>query len=1110
MTPDKVSNLAGLEALCRTVDARGEAHVSPDTQQTLFAILNSLPGMFYCCRNDRQRTMLFVSDGCRDLTGHGPADLGGRFVSFSGLIHAEDREQVWREVQEAVSARRRFRLVYRLRTAAGEERWVWEQGHGVFSEAGELLALEGFVTDITERKAAEEALRQAELKYRGIFDHSVHGIYQSTPEGRFLNANRAYARMLGYDSPTEMIASCQSIERDYYADPETRDTLRRMLAEDGTVQGFESRVRRRDGQTIWTRENFYAVHDAEGQFLYFEGSVEDITERKVAELALRESEERYRRLFTEANDIVYTTDLEGNYTSINKAGEHLIGYTSGELCAMNFRQVVAPENVRRTEAMLERKLRGEEATTCYETEIRTKSGERLHLELSTQLIRDQRGEPVGVQGIARDITARKRAELALRESEERYRLLFDHSPHPMWIYEAETLAFQAVNEAAVRHYGYSREEFLRMTLKDIRPPEDIPVLLEKLSSQRQSSLKGYPHRHLKRDGTVIRVEITSHELEVGGRTCRVVLALDVTQRLRAEESLRESEERYRELFENANDVVYTHDLRGFFTSLNKTGERVTGYTREEACRMNLAHVVVPQYLSLARQMMGQKQKGDESTRYELEIISKDGRRVPLEISTRLIMQDGLAVGVQGIARDITERKQTEQQLRHIAFHDALTGLPNRSLFTDHLKLAVAAANRPGGHLFAVLFLDLDRFKVINDSLGHTVGDQLLVALARRLEGTLRAGDTVARLGGDEFAILLNNLPEPEVALRVAERVQDELAQPFSLSGHEVFAAGSIGIALSTTGYANEEDVLRDADTVMYRAKSQGKPYEVFDMVMHARVVAQMTLENDLRRALDRQEFCLYYQPIVSLETGRISGFEALVRWNHPVRGLVAPNDFIPLAEETGIIVPLGLWVLEAACRQMREWHALSPIHAGLKLSVNLSGRQFAQPDLFERITRVLVETNFDPRCLQLEITESVIMANAKLIVSTMGALRDLGAEIAIDDFGTGYSSLSYLQRFPIHTLKIDRSFISQEGTDDRENDEIVRTIILLARNMGKDVVAEGVETEGQLARLRELRCAYGQGYIFSRPQTAEATESLLRAGLESGLFIITAGDMQAA
>jgi diguanylate cyclase (GGDEF)-like protein/PAS domain S-box-containing protein len=832
-----------------------------------------------------------------------------------------------------------------------------------------------------------EALRQAEVQYHSIFDNSLHGIYQSTPDGRFLNANSAYARMLGYDSAADLVANYRSIEQDYYADPSVRPTLRRTLEEGGTVRGFECQARRRDGTIIWTRENFYAVRDAAGRLLYYEGSVEDITERKEAEIALRESEERYRRLFADANDIIYTTDLDGNYTSINGAGESLTGYARDEIVRMNFRQITAPEFVERVRGMLERKLRGEEATTCYETEIVSKLGERRNLEVSTQLIRTNDGTPVGVQGIARDVTERKRAEAAMRESEGRYR----------------------------------------------------------------------------------------------------------------------------ELFENANDIVYTHDLAGNFTSLNKTGERITGYTREEACRINIAQVVVPEYIGLAHKMIGQKRGAEEATRYELEITAKDGRRVPLEISTRLIFRDGAPIGVQGIARDITERKRTEEKLRYIAFHDSLTGLPNRALFTDHLHLAVEASKRQPGCLFAVLFLDLDRFKVINDSLGHTIGDELLVALSRRLDGSLRAGDTVARLGGDEFAILLNNLDRPGDALHVADRVQQEIAEPFRIGGHEVFTTASIGIALSTTGYTNEEDVLRDADTVMYRAKAQGAArYEVFDQVMHARVVSQLKLENDLRRAVERKEFCLYYQPIVLLESGCITGFEALVRWQHPERGLVSPAEFIPIAEETGLIVPLGLWVLEAACRQMKEWHEMSPLHRDLKLSVNLSGRQFAQADLLERITRILAATRFDPRCLQIELTESVVMENAKAIVSLMDELRALGIELAIDDFGTGYSSLAYLQRFPIHTLKIDRSFISPHGAEEHENAEIVRTIIVLAHNMGKVVVAEGVETEEQFARLRALECAYGQGYLFSRPQDARATESLLREGLRPGLSLAPAGDVQAA
>ncbi|HEV2761659.1 MAG TPA: EAL domain-containing protein, partial [Pyrinomonadaceae bacterium] len=472
------------------------------------------------------------------------------------------------------------------------------------------------------------------------------------------------------------------------------------------------------------------------------------------------------------------------------------------------------------------------------------------------------------------------------------------------------------------------------------------------------------------------------------------------------------------------------------------------------------------------------------------------------------VRDGQPVGVQGIARDITERRQSDERLRHIAFHDTLTGLPNRALFTEHLRLAVEAARREPSRLFAVLFLDLDRFKNVNDSLGHTVGDQMLVALARRLEGCLRANDSVARLGGDEFALLLNGIDGGADAIRVAERVQQELAQPFALSGHEVFAAGSIGIALSTTGYSNEEDVLRDADTVMYRAKAQGKSFEVFDSAMHARVVAQMRLENDLRRAVERREFRVFYQPIVSLSTGRITGLEALARWQHPERGLVAPGEFIPVAEETGLITAVGQQVLEEACARMSAWHRLSPLHAGLRLSVNLSGRQFAQADLFDRIERVVAATGLDPRCLQLEITESVMIENARTITSMIDELRELGIELAIDDFGTGYSSLAYLHRFPVKTLKIDRSFISRAGGGRADNDEIVRTIILLARNMGKEVVAEGVETAEQLTRLRDLECAYGQGYVFARPRDAAATERLLRKCVESGLFLPPAAERE--
>ena len=435
-------------------------------------------------------------------------------------------------------------------------------------------------------------------------------------------------------------------------------------------------------------------------------------------------------------------------------------------------------------------------------------------------------------------------------------------------------------------------------------------------------------------------------------------------------------------------------------------------------------------------------------------------------------------------------EETKEHFRHAAFHDSLTGLPNRAMFTELLKAEIENSKRRDGHMFAVLFLDLDRFKNINDSLGHTHGDLLLVAFAERLERTLRPVDTLARFGGDEFAILLSGMTDATDAVRIAQRIQDELSQPFVLDKNSAFASSSIGIALSSTGYYRPEDILRDADTAMYRAKENGKArYEVFDHGMHARAVSRLQLESDLRQAVEQKEFCVYYQPIVCLQTGRLAGFEALVRWNHPRRGLVKPADFIPVAEETGLIVPIGGWVLREACRYVRECQMLHPSHRSLSLSVNLSARQVAQPDLLERIKEALAISKLDPHCLKLEITESVVMENAEAAALMFKQLRALGVQLSIDDFGTGYSSLSYLHRFPLNYLKIDRSFVSRLTTDN--DNAIVRTISTLARNLGMEVIAEGIETEEQYKQLKMLGCEFGQGYLFSHPVDNEGVLHLL-------------------
>jgi diguanylate cyclase (GGDEF)-like protein len=433
-----------------------------------------------------------------------------------------------------------------------------------------------------------------------------------------------------------------------------------------------------------------------------------------------------------------------------------------------------------------------------------------------------------------------------------------------------------------------------------------------------------------------------------------------------------------------------------------------------------------------------------------------------------------------------ELEQSKNHFRHAAFHDALTGLPNRTLLAENLKLQIERAQQYKDCQFAVLFLDLDRFKMVNDSLGHSIGNQLLIAIARRLESCVRETDTVARLGGDEFAILVTGISRLNEATEMAERVQEKLQTPFNLSGHEVFTTASIGIAVSVLGYEHPENVLRDADTAMYRAKSQGKAcYELFDEGMHSRAVYLLQLETDLRRALEKEEFCLHYQPIVSLKNGELAGFEALVRWHHPERGMISPVEFIRMAEENGFILPLGQWVLEQACKQLVHWQWQSPHNRSLFMSVNLSARQMAQAKLVDQIKQVLDETNLDPKCLKLEITESAVMENAEMAVTVLNQLKGLGVRLSVDDFGTGYSSLSYLHRFPLDTLKIDRSFVSRIGEAD-ENGEIVRTIVTLAENLGMEVVAEGIETLTQLSELKNLNCKYGQGYLFAKPLTATA------------------------
>jgi len=681
----------------------------------------------------------------------------------------------------------------------------------------------------------------------------------------------------------------------------------------------------------------------------------------------------------------------------------------------------------------------------------------------------------------------------LRETEDRYRTLFEESRDAIYMTRRDGHFIDA-NPAALELFGYSRAEMLRQNARLLYTD---PADRERF--RRQIEQHGYVRDFelvLKRkNGDLLHCLLTS--MVSRGRGGEVIgyqgIIHDVTERKVAEARLMESEHFTRTIISSVKEGVIVYDRELRYRVWNRFMEEITGLSAESLIGTKalerLPHLLDQGLDKLIARAL------DGETVYAPDIhfqVPSTGRSGWVSsVYSPHISLHGDVIGVVAIIHDITERKAAEDQLKHNAFHDALTGLPNRALFVDRLERLLKQRGR-NDYIFGVAFLDLDRFKVVNDSLGHLVGDELLVSMARRLEACVRQGDTVARLGGDEFAILLGDVVDARDATRVAERILMELSLPFHLAGHDVFTSASIGIALSTTGYERAEDILRDADTAMYRAKTGGRSrYEVFDRNMHERAMQTLQVETDLRRALERREFRLHYQPIIGLADGRINGFEALLRWEHPRRGMVTPDEFVPLAEETGLIVAIGWWVLEEAARQMQRWIERFPQRAGMTVSVNLSTRQFMQPDLLQQVDNALSRSGLRPQALKLEITESAVVQHEDAVTAALVALRARGIQLCIDDFGTGYSSLSYLHSFPVDTLKIDRSFISQIGYTG-SNPRLVETIVALSRNLGMETVAEGVETAEQLAFLRRIGPQFAQGFLFSRARCAEEIEAMLQ------------------
>ncbi|MBI3571271.1 MAG: EAL domain-containing protein [Gammaproteobacteria bacterium] len=964
-----------------------------EQQQLLDTLLANLPGLVYRCRNDPQWTVMFISGGCLGLTGYKPVDfINNHKLDYASLIHPDDRERVWNEVQAAVTVRQPFELQYRIHAADGKEKNVWERGRGIFSDAGELLALEGYVTDITERKRAETLLKGMAESLAG------------------LTGQEFFQQLVLY--------LVKALEVDY--------------AFVGEVSPHDARII----QTLAFCDHGKLADNIEYQLVPETacGSVECKT--------VCDFPEGVRKLYPE-DEILSEFNVEA---FIAHPLYDVAGNVLGLLTVMHSRPIADRKQIR---------------------SILQICAVRAAMELE-----------------------RQRAELALRENEERFRNLTELSSD--WYWEQDSgFRFTLVTHSAGNMKRFPTGETLGKTRWEL-PYLDVPpevwaehkrqlaahapfhdLVLKRRDAQgniRYSNLSGVPI--LDAQGVFKGYRGTGH---------------DVTEHVRAESE----RQRLTSAIEQTADAVLITDPDGTIEYANPAYEATTGYSREEVIGRKPNIVKSGQhderfYRELWRTIL-------DGRPFRAVFINrrKNGELYYEEKTiTPIRSPQGVITHFVSTGKDITERKRAEERLSFLAYYDVLTGLPNRALLLDHLKQATIEADRIG-RLVAVMFLDLDRFKVINDTLGHHVGDALLKGVAERLQACVRPGDTISRLGGDEFTVILADVANADDVARVARKILDSFVQPFRVEDQDLFTTASVGITLYPFDVHDPEGLLKNADAAMYHAKEQGRnSFKFFTAELNVRAERRLKLETALRRALEREELSLHYQPQVDMKDGRLVGMEALLRWQSPELGNVSPAEFIPIAEETGLILPIGDWVLREACRQIKAWHATKFSFSKMQVAVNISGKQLRQKDFPDRVQKVLLETNLEPRYLDLELTESLLMVDAEETGDIMHVLHDMGISFSVDDFGTGYSSLSYLKRFPIDILKIDQSFVRDIASDPNDV-AIVKTIIAMAHTLSMRVIAEGVETYEQLVFLRDQDCDGSQGYYCSKPLAANDFTELL-------------------
>ncbi|HET7763658.1 MAG TPA: EAL domain-containing protein [Burkholderiales bacterium] len=805
-------------------------------------------------------------------------------------------------------------------------------------------------------------------------------------------------------------------------------------------------------------------------------------ERKRAE----EEQRRFRAAMDASADLMLLVDpVSLRYIDVNDAACRALGYSREELLKMGPADIFSTSRDDLTRVYA-RMIAGELTAPSVKGRYRRKDGSLLDVEAYPRAVKT--GDGYVIVSVARDITER----LATEEMLRRFRVAMDNSADMIVLIDRATMRFIDMNNTACRLLGYTREELLQMGPQDVLPTgrADLERIYDEFIAN-PTHTHGMQSYYRRKDGTAFAFESTRHVLRTGDSYIIAAISRDITPRIEAEEALRSSEERFRSLTSLSSDLYWEQDEQFRFTTMTGTGsQRVNVRTfpaiGKKRWEQNYINMTADQWADHIALLEAHKQFRD----MELCRLDEAGNKIWISISGEPVFDSsGAFRGYRGVGKDITERKLDEERIQFLANHDALTSLPNRTMFNEVLTIAIQNARRYKRN-FAVLFIDLDRFKNINDTLGHDAGDKLLQQMGKRLLDTMRTSDIVARLGGDEFVVLVQEISEAKQVASVARKVLSALVQPMTIQGQECRVTASIGICMYPAEAQDELALMKNADIAMYRAKEDGKNnYKFYTEEMNVHSFERLALETSLRRGLERSEFLLHYQAKVDLQSGSITGVEALIRWQHPDLGLVPPAQFIPLAEETGLIVPIGRWVLHTACAQNVAWQrqGLPPVH----IAVNLSARQFADDDLVQDVADALRSTGLRPELLELELTESVVIQNTERAGGIVSEIKKMGVRLAIDDFGVGYSSLTHLKRFPIDTLKVDRSFI-RDLPADPEDKAITEAIIAMGKSLNLTVVAEGVETQEQQSFLQELDCDEMQGYYFSKPIPGDAFAELLR------------------